>query len=143
VGYFEKSTGVLADGAHCGTVPLPAPTLKTLSPAAILRRWYWCSRLRALLPELCSLIPRIRMVFELRSWELGGRMGPMPQMIRRGTTDEERQAKRAYTGYIPQIMAEWPFLTIVDRCLMEQAWMAGWEYRSRSHSGNNRDETQS
>lgn len=52
------------------TLRLPTPSHPFLF--GVPRRWWWCSRLRVLLPELGNLVHRIRWVLEIRAWELRG-----------------------------------------------------------------------
>jgi hypothetical protein len=108
------------------------PTTKWRTPLAVLRRWYWRSRLRALLPELRSLRHRMELVLEIHAWEHLGYREPLPSVFVWAETLEAKNATRAYMRYTEQLLARFPFLTIVDLSLVEQGWMAGWELGCRN-----------
>jgi hypothetical protein len=83
-------------------------------------------------PSWGNLVHRIRWVLEIRAWELRGYREPLPFLFQFPLTPEAKNSKRAYIRYTPQLMAQYPSLTIVDRSLLEQSWLAGWKFGVRT-----------
>jgi hypothetical protein len=81
------------------------------SPVRVLRRWWWRSRLRVLLPEFRNLIRRIRWVLEIRDWKNPGYRAPLPSLFQLTSIPEPLDCKRAYIEYMQQITARHPSLT--------------------------------
>ena len=108
------------------------PTTSQLSLVGALRRWYWCSVLRLLLAEFCSLPHRIAVALEMRAWELRGYRGLCRTGFASALVPQSQRCRRAYIRYMQQLQTDRPALTIFDRLLAENAWKAGsvWDVRS-------------
>ncbi|SPF31622.1 hypothetical protein SBA1_100078 [Candidatus Sulfotelmatobacter kueseliae] len=141
-GKSSASGGKAEDGQPHRPIP-HASSAKSFSPLRVLRGWWWRSKLRVLLPEIGSLIHRIRWVLEIREWEHRGYQGPLPLGYLWHETPQAEISKRAYIRYMQQKMTHlYPFLTIVDWLLLEHVWFAGWEYGGRIDTGQNQQELQ-
>jgi hypothetical protein len=106
---------------------------KSFSLVRVLRRWRWCSRLRILWPELCNLTHRIRWARGIQLWELRGFQGQHPLELKATPNSQCRICRPVYILYMQQLLNLRPSLTVVDSCLVSQAWWAGW--RSAHHMG--------
>jgi hypothetical protein len=124
-------------GGPSGISSLPTSTRGTLQSR--LHAWYFCSALRVLKAELGSLRHRIRMALEIHAWGLRGYRGRLPSVLATAPTPAAKNSKRGYIRYTQQILDRYPFLTIVDLSLVEQGWMAGWEFGCHTCSGQSQD----
>ena len=131
----HHETGAKEIHAPLNTSHLPKPISFFL--VRVLRRWWWRSRLRVLLPEIRNLVCRMGWILEIRAWEMRGHRKPIPSVIELAEDLQARKAKRAGIPYMRQIQARYPFLTIVDLCLVEQGWLAGWESGVRTYISQN------
>ncbi len=118
-------------GSHVRLDMSSVPSAKSLSPDLVLRRWWWCSWLRILWPELCNLAQRIRWAREIQLWELRGFQGQHPLELKAKANSQCRICRPVYMTYMQQLSSLRPSLTVVDSCLVSQAWWAGWQSAHR------------
>ncbi len=104
-----------------------------------LHRWYRYSALRVFLSELHSLphrighiqkisaVERLRGSAEVRAW--------MDGILDSGFQTD----RRVGIQYMQHLSSRYPFLSIFDRLLLQEAWNAGWV--SSALSGTSRDQS--
>jgi len=117
-------------------VPQTGKTSPTCSKSfllvRVLRHWWWSSKLRILLPEFHNLVQRIRWAHGIQLWELRGFQGQHPLELKATANSQCRICRPVYTLYMQQLLNLRPSLTVVDSCLVSQAWWAGWQSAHRT-----------
>ncbi len=106
----------------------------------VLQQWWWCSRLRILLPELRNLTQRIRWARGIQSWELRGFQGQHPLELGATSNSQCQICRPVYSSYMQRLSNLLPSLTVVDSCLVSQAWWAGWQSAHRTGRMQNQQE---
>ena len=134
---YHHETGAKETHAPLNISPLSTPTSFFL--VQFLRRWWWSSRLRVLLPEIRTLACRMGWILEIRAWEMRGHRRPIPSIVGLAEGLQARKAKHACIPYMQQIQTRYPSLTIVDLFLVEQGWLAGWELGVRTYIAQNKN----
>jgi hypothetical protein len=138
---FHRETA--ATGTHVQTDTSGQQESSYVFPLRALRRWWWRSRLRILLPEFHNLACRIRWVLEIREWEHRGYREPLPRGYRWKEDSRTRLLQSAYIRYMRQkLIPQYPFLTLVDWVLLEHIWFAGLEEGVRTCNVRGRREKQ-
>src|SRR5258708_25178469 len=119
----DEKGAIGTDGFQRGKI---SPTCsKSFSLLPALRGWYWRSVLRVLVIELRNLGHRIRWALEIRSWEHRGFQGQHPFELKATAYSQCQICRPVYIADTRQILNLQPSLTVVDACLVSQAWLGG------------------
>jgi hypothetical protein len=98
------------------------------SPSLVLRRWWWSSRARIVSLELCSLVDRIRWLFEIREAELLRGSDRVHTWLRGAQLRPPESRQRDCMAYIEKTRQLHPFLSTFDTLLLVKAWQSGAEW---------------
>ena len=122
-GLVKPSRRVTVVGGRESTSPLHSIAC---FPLLWLRRWYRYSALRVLLCELRSLTSRMGYIQKISAVERHLDQGEVRAWMD-GILDSGSQTDRqAGIRYMQHISSRYPFLSIFDRLLLQEAWNAGW-----------------